>query len=756
MSEFRIGAPIPRYYWAAPGDDMAKTGFFGELRRRGVFRVAAVYIIAAWLVIQVADVFFPAWNVPEVALRYLLTAAILGFPIALVFGWLYDITPEGIQRTPDADVADQPSELRRADYVTLAILGIAALLIFYSISSNIMDVAQDRGAIVAQSEKRANSVAVMPFVNVSDDPSNDFFCDGISEEILHRLAEYRDMHVIARNSSFAFKGTGLDAASISNKLGVRFLLQGSVRKAGGLLRISAELVDEKNFQIWNQTFDRELTDVFSIQSEIATAVAMSLASEVLQSRVGGTEYEPDIDAYQHYLAGREYLRTRTPDYQSNAIEQFEAAIEIDSTYAAPQAGLGIAYILSSDPTNYADRFEKAAASIARALELSPESAMAHAAQGLLFISNRDPVGAEHSLRKAIQLDPNVVGARVWLGNALYVQQKYDESFREKELALAMDPLEPRLAAGVAEQYAARGYFEKAEKQFLRMRELPQPSQFAYSGLFFLYDNYSRHVEMISAAKQWILAFVQPGSEAYNFYPYLAYAYGRVGMFDEADYWLTRAEGAPTVNVGTAARRAYTLLLQGKYEEGSRVIDTALDAEGVELTRVAPFIRRVAGAVQIVSGRYERGVALLEPVLEIVDDFDIDNTDIDFIQILAYAHRRLGNESRADEIQEALDRHFERREASGTGRDPASLLSAAQNHVMAGRHESALAALELAVESGLRRYYWVAQDKRWDVVRDDPRFQSLLATMKSGIAEQRAEIQAIEEKEDFKKILGGRL
>ncbi|NIV18767.1 MAG: hypothetical protein GWN47_10270, partial [Woeseiaceae bacterium] len=692
---------------------MAKTGFFGELRRRGVFRVAAVYIIAAWLVIQVADVFFPAWNVPEVALRYLLTAAILGFPIALVFGWLYDITPEGIQRTPDANVADESSELRRADYVTLAILGIAALLIFYSISGNIMDVTQDRGPVVAQSEKRANSVAVIPFVNVSDDPSNDFFCDGISEEILHRLAEYREMHVIARNSSFAFKDTGLDAASISNKLGVRFLLQGSVRKAGGLLRISAELIDENNFQIWNQTFDRELTDVFSIQSEIATAVAMSLASEVLESRVGGTAYEPDIDAYQYYLAGREYLRTRTPDYQSKAIEQFEAAIEIDNAYAAAHAGLGMAHILSFDPTHYADRRDIAAASIARALELNPDSAMAHAAQGLLL---SDPVAAEHSLRKAIQLDPNVVGARVWLSNTLFHQQKYDEQLRERELALAMDPLDPRLVSGVAEDYADRGYFEKAEQQFLRMQELPRPSQLAYSGLFFLYDNYSRHVEMISAAKQWILAFAQPGSEAYRLYPFLAYAYGRVGMFDEADYWLTRAEGAPTVDLGTATRRAYTLLLQGKYTEAAGVIDTALGAEGVELTRASPFVRRVAGAVQIISGRYERGVALLEPVLEIVDDLTVNNTDIDFIQILEYAHRHLGNVSRADEIQEALDRFFEKRDASGTGRDPASLLSAAQNHVMAGRHEDALATLELAVESGLRRYYWVVHDKRWNVVR----------------------------------------
>ncbi|NIV18935.1 MAG: hypothetical protein GWN47_11265 [Woeseiaceae bacterium] len=161
-------------------------------------------------------------------------------------------------------------------------------------------------------------------------------------------------------------------------------------------------------------------------------------------------------------------------------------------------------------------------------------------------------------------------------------------------------------------------------------------------------------------------------------------------------------------------------------------------------------------MQIISGRYERGVALLESVLEIVDDLTVDNTDIDFIQILAHAHRRLGNESRADEIQAALDRFFENRDASGTGRDPASLLSAAQNHVMAGRHEDALATLQLAVESGLRRYYWVVHDNRWDVVRDDPRFQSLLATMKSGIGEQRAEIQAIEEKEDFKKILASRL
>ena len=214
-------------------------GILAELRRRRLFRVAALYVVGAWMVLQVFDLLFPRLGVPDAVMDLAFIGALLGFPVALVFGWIYDITPQGIVRTrpsgPDEKFSDL--SLKRSDYFILSALLTVIAAIVYSLAIEVSEIPPESDEFIAAVEAPENSIAVLPFDNMSSDPDNEFFCDGISEEILNKLSALGDLHVIARTSSFALKDSGYDIPKIAAILGVRYLLQGSVRREGGQLRI---------------------------------------------------------------------------------------------------------------------------------------------------------------------------------------------------------------------------------------------------------------------------------------------------------------------------------------------------------------------------------------------------------------------------------------------------------------------------------------------------------------------------------------
>ncbi len=404
---------------------MSKVGtavvqLYREARRRKVFRTAALYVVGAWLALQVANVVFPGFAIPDAAIRALVWAAVAGFPIALVFGWLFEIGAGGIRRTLPVGSADlhQSPPLARRDYLILAAFAaIAAVLVVRAVQEVRETPLADSppaaaGTARTGGERLPNSIAVLPFVNISNDPDNDYFCDGISEEILNALSGFRELNVIGRTSSFAFKGSDAGIDRISAVLGVSHVLQGSVRKAGNRLRISAQLLDHTGRQLWTETFDRELANVFDIQEEIAQAVATTAASRVVSRPAVG--YHPNLEAYDHYLAGRELLHRRE---MGSALEELQRAIDLDPAFAEAHAEWAIGRLIG-DPS--AEDLEAGRAAIERALELQPKLLRAQAARGLLLMMSRppDPEGAETVLRGVLEQDPNMSDALLWLANAL--------------------------------------------------------------------------------------------------------------------------------------------------------------------------------------------------------------------------------------------------------------------------------------------------------------------------------------------------
>ena len=566
---------------------MSKVGtavvqLYREARRRKVFRTAALYVVGAWLALQVANVVFPGFAIPDAAIRALVWAAVAGFPIALVFGWLFEIGAGGIRRTLPVDSADlhQSPPLARRDYLILAAFAaIAAVLVVRAVQEVRETPLADSppaaaGTARAGGERLPNSIAVLPFVNISNDPDNDYFCDGISEEILNALSGFRELNVIGRTSSFAFKGSDAGIDRISAVLGVSHVLQGSVRKAGNRLRISAQLLDHTGRQLWTETFDRELANVFDIQEEIARAVATTAASRVVSRPAVG--YHPNLEAYDHYLAGRELLHRREVE---SALQELQRAIDLDPAFAEAHAEWAIGRLIG-DPS--AEDLEAGRAAIERALELQPKLLRAQAARGFLLTMSRppDPEGAETVLRGVLEQDPNMSDALLWLSNALLTQGRRDEWLEVLQRGARIDPLHPSIAVNLADELWQRGKVEQAIDQLARQLEQPNPAAAPYYGLSDFYRLMGRLVDLHAVARRQSLQLVGDHDS-------LAMSYALLGNWSAAQYWQERTPRDFPKYEFRWYVASVVPVWRGRTEEAVRRFQEALDAQRIDIAQEGP-------------------------------------------------------------------------------------------------------------------------------------------------------------------------
>jgi TolB-like protein len=327
--------------------------FLAELKRRNVIRVAIFYGAGAWLVLQVADVLLEILAAPEGSLRLVATLLGLGFPFALILAWVFELTPEGIKRESelDRDAMSAAQTSRKLDIATIALLVLAIGLLAwdqYADRGTTRDASAPSVAPVAADGAHDLSIAVLPFVNMSTDPENEYFSEGLSEELLNVLAKIDDFRVAGRTSSFAFKEQTQDLRAIGERLGVANILEGSVRKQGDRVRVTAQLIDARSgYHLWSDTYDRRLDDIFAIQDEIATEVVKALRRTLLAAdeAVISQTAKGDVEAYNHYLRGQFHVRLRTRAGLERALEEFQQAIVVDAQYAPPYAGIAMVYAL---------------------------------------------------------------------------------------------------------------------------------------------------------------------------------------------------------------------------------------------------------------------------------------------------------------------------------------------------------------------------------------------------------------------------
>ncbi len=378
--------------------------FYRELKRRKVVRVAIVYTIVAWLAVEVASVMFPGLLLPEWSVRLVIALAIIGFPIALVLSWAVELTPEGLKA--DSGVAEK----------TLV---------------------QD----ASRQELGRSSVAVLPFLNLSNDPENEYFSDGMSEELLNLLCKLPQLTVASRTSSFSFKGKDVDLGTVAKKLGVDVLLEGSVRRSGDRVRITAQLIDGgTDRHLWSETYDRELKDVFAVQDEIARNIVNALEinlSPAQQHSIRKSTTTDDMDAYDFYLRGQYYFDRKEVDF---AIQMYEKAIEQDPAFVPAWAGASEShswkcmwYEETPEDVQAANEFSR------KALQLNPKLAEAHAAHGLALSMNGKHAEAEKEYESAIELDPQLFRGYYYAGRAYFTQGKFRAAADMFEKASAIRP-----------------------------------------------------------------------------------------------------------------------------------------------------------------------------------------------------------------------------------------------------------------------------------------------------------------------------
>jgi TolB-like protein len=459
--------------------------FFGELKRRNVYKVAVAYAVVAWLLMQIASQIFPFFEIPNWAVRLVVLVLIIGFPIALIIAWAFEVTPEGIKRTEAADAAGQRS--RGSAWIYIVLIGAALSIGLFLLGRYTAHNATPRSASAEprrgeQSEAATvvagKSIAVLPLLNESGDPHDEYFSDGLSEELIAALAQISGLKVIGRSSSFRFKDRKEEPKTIGEKLGVSTLLEGTVRKQGDKVRIVAELINAADgIEMWTQTFDRELKDIFAVQQEIAKAVAESLKVTLLGSEEKSTQIATNsVEAHNAYLEARFHSqRGNVGDYRK-AIAYFDRAIELDPNYALAYAERSEIWTLVGDLTGERPTaYPKARSDAERAVALAPALAEAHAALGWVraFTEFKFAEGLSE-LQRAKELSPTNPTANDLLARVIVYRGQMEEAERQARQAVELDPLSAATQFTLGRILLYAGKLDEADAAGRKMAEL-QPS-----------------------------------------------------------------------------------------------------------------------------------------------------------------------------------------------------------------------------------------------------------------------------------------
>jgi len=461
---------------------MNLANFFSELKRRNVYRVGITYAVVAWLLIQAASILLPTFEAPGWVMKAFVLLLALGFALSVMISWAFEATPEGLKRTADvpADVAAKlPSWSPRkyaAFVIGVAILAVA--LLGYQF-------VRPRSAVVhSNSDNTANltpqkSIAVLPLLNESGDPKDEYFSDGLSEELIAALAQIRELKVIGRSSSFRFKERKEESKTIGEKLGVANLLEGTVRKQGDRVRIVAELINAADgIELWTQTFDRQLKDIFAVQQEIAKAVAASLKVTLLgkDEEAAPKSATKNTEAHNAYLLGHYYFQRRNIEDYRKAVSHFDEAIQLDPEYALVYAERSEAWSLIGDLTGEGKTaWPKARSDAEKAVAIAPALAEAHAALGWVrFFTEWKFAEGLTELKKAKQLSPANPTANGLLAAVIVYLGNFEEAEKQARHAVELDPLSIPPQINLARVLFAAGKLDQADMAARKAADL-QPA-----------------------------------------------------------------------------------------------------------------------------------------------------------------------------------------------------------------------------------------------------------------------------------------
>jgi len=712
---------------------------FKELKRRNVFRVGIAYVVVAWLVAQVLQLVFESFGTPDWAIKTVLVLLATGLPFALFFAWAFELTPEGLKREKDVERSQSITHKtgRSLDRAIIAILVVAlGYFIWESRQKATEPISPTAGLEIdggtvekkdpASPESTAKSIAVLPFVNMSSDAEQDYFSDGISEEILNSLAMVKELKVAGRTSSFAFKGQNQDLRQIGEALGVEHILEGSVRKSGNKVRITAQLIQvDDGFHLWSGTYDRELNDIFAIQDEIAAAILEQMKKALIgfdTETTVATSARTDSDVYDLYLLARQRIYERKRLSIESAAELLDKAIAKDPNYAPAYAQRGIAALLLSD-RNYGDiPVDEAGIQgmlyLEKAKALDPNLAEAWAGIGL-YHTNRPAGHVEgiEALEKALSINPSLIDASNWLQIIYSETGDPAKSLAILEDMVERDPLYPPGYNNLINAYNHLGQQEKSWALLERIKPFmpgePQVLQ-SEAWTWISLGEVAKALPMAESALS-----QQPSDAVMN--NVLCVALLRTGQLEQV------------VERCHPWFKAFALSLLNRREE-AMIIASELASTG----RVGVMIYQLYAADE-----YEKLIEFIESrwvdLAEYESEYPDDGEGYGRMLNIARGYAKTGNEARFNDAMARVRAAHDRAIAQNMA-DPFFFVDEARYYVLAGDNGKALDMLEQAIDKGLLIPVKLASVWReMDALAGDPRFESAQARTLEKVNIERAKL-----------------
>jgi adenylate cyclase len=506
---------------------MARTNFFAELKRRNVIRAAGLYLVGAWLLTQIASTVLPMFGAPDWLPRSIVILLAIGFVPALIFSWVFELTPQGLKR--DEDVSPEqsiaPQTARRMNRMIIAVLVLAVA--YFAVDKFVLNPRREKSAAGVSSSSNAapseKSVAVLAFANLSDDKGSEYFSDGISEELLTVLQKIPGLHVAARTSAFSFKGKNATAQEIGEKLGVAHLVEGSVRKAGDVVRIAARLTKANTGEEqWSENYTRNLKDVFAVQTEIAQTIVEQLRGQLtggaanpttkaeIQAEVraavkGGTK---NVEAHESYLQGRFFANRHSEKETDQARVAYQRAVELDPKFALAWAGLAQThvwdcnYATEGGQKGFNEHLAAARDAVGRALALEPDLPDALFPRATIETNfDYNWKAAAETLRKALALTPQDPALLMWAGNLAAARGEMTQSLQFNRRAVALDPVNAQAREFLASALSVTGKQEEARAEYARAIELNPSAPNSHAGVGLTYLLEGKFEEAALAAQQ---------------------------------------------------------------------------------------------------------------------------------------------------------------------------------------------------------------------------------------------------------------
>ncbi|MEE9253935.1 MAG: tetratricopeptide repeat protein [Pseudomonadales bacterium] len=731
-----------------------------ELKRRNVFRVGVAYAIVAWLLIEVASVVLPTFKAPEWVLQVCTFLVIFGFPLALILAWAFELTPEGIKLEKTVDRAESIKQQtgRKLDFAIIGLLVLA--VVYFAVDKFVLQADPETVNVAAESIAQEKTIAVLPFANMSGDPEQEFFSDGISEELLNVLAKVKGLRVTSRTSAFAFKGKDISIPEIAQKLGVKHVLEGSVRMAGDRVRITTQLIEvETDSHLWSQSYDRDLSDIFAVQDEIAAKVGEALKVALLgaDSKPVRTSSETSIDVYSDYLLARQKLAD--PDYEAlAAVERLlKSVIERDPEYAPAYAALAHAYDIMGD-WGMMTRSEE----LSRMLPLA-EKALSfddRLAEGWLQLSkarraNGDLDGARAALERARELDPRNPLVLSNLMLKWQVSREPERGLTYADELLRVDPLSPLHLHYIALFELRLGRFAEAERTLDRIRSIDPKSIPYLWGAWVLAISRG---DLVGGIR-----FLEDGLKTdpadYEYPSHIAMHYFELGDVIAAKYW---SETALKLDPRTPLAKLVLALLHLDRDEEAKAVKIAR-----ELTQPGALSRpgsleaalRIANAPKLAAGDYEEiSTDYLTDYPELRDGnipYEFSTTPSAGISVtldLASVYLQAGKKAKAESLLSAAESeipHWPQTAAWHLGYGFANV----DLHVLRGDREKALVALREGAANGTR-YMWRLQllyNPNLEPIRDTPEFAAVVAEIEADMAQQLARVREMERNGELEPI-----